>query len=241
MNVIGLLCFHDLHNHECSHDHGPEVKHEHKEHENSENKHKHKEHKHKEHKHKEHKHKEKDHKPHTHKDGSSCSHDHSHDKSNKHEHKEHSIKKEKHKHDHDEEHGLTKTSHHEHSSDCSHDHGHDHKHEHNHDHHHNENIYGVFLHILADALGSLGVIISSLLIKYFGWYIADPICSIAISILIFISVIPLIRSSAETLLLKSPVRITLHYDKIMAKLSKLGKVESLVAWEIMKGKPVCSV
>lgn len=43
---------------------------------------------------------------------------------------------------------------------------------------------GVFLHILADTLGSVGVIISSGLIHYFGWMIADPICSMFIATLI---------------------------------------------------------
>jgi len=43
---------------------------------------------------------------------------------------------------------------------------------------------GVFLHILADTLGSVGVIISSFLIHQFGWMIADPICSLFIAILI---------------------------------------------------------
>ena len=45
-------------------------------------------------------------------------------------------------------------------------------------------VSGVFLHILADTLGSVGVIISSGLIHYFGWMIADPICSMFISVLI---------------------------------------------------------
>jgi len=43
---------------------------------------------------------------------------------------------------------------------------------------------GVFLHILADTLGSIGVIISSLLIRYLGWMVADPICSMLIAGLI---------------------------------------------------------
>jgi hypothetical protein len=43
---------------------------------------------------------------------------------------------------------------------------------------------GVFLHILADTLGSVGVILSSILIHYFGWMIADPICSMFIATLI---------------------------------------------------------
>ena len=43
---------------------------------------------------------------------------------------------------------------------------------------------GVFLHILADTLGSVGVIISSALIHQYGWMISDPICSIIIATLI---------------------------------------------------------
>jgi len=45
-------------------------------------------------------------------------------------------------------------------------------------------VLGVFLHILADTLGSIGVIVSSLLIRYFGWMVADPICSMLIAGLI---------------------------------------------------------
>ena len=47
-------------------------------------------------------------------------------------------------------------------------------------------VAGVFLHILADTLGSVGVIISSGLIYFFGWMIADPICSMFIATLIAI-------------------------------------------------------
>eukprot|EP00127_Corallochytrium_limacisporum_P005916 Clim_evm61s214 gene=Clim_evmTU61s214 len=57
---------------------------------------------------------------------------------------------------------------------------------------HNENMQGVFLHVLADALGSVGVIISTLLIENFGWLAADPICSMFIAALIFSSVLPLL-------------------------------------------------
>jgi zinc transporter 5/7 len=105
--------------------------------------------------------------------------DHGHSKTPKHEEVE-----EEHKHDHDHEnsHG------HDHHKHEKHDHKHEAKHEH---HHHDENMTGVFLHILADALGSVGVIISSLLIKYYDCYVADPICSFIISLFIFMSAIPL--------------------------------------------------
>lgn len=62
----------------------------------------------------------------------------------------------------------------------------------------------MYLHVLADTLGSVGVITSSALVHYFGWTIADPVCSFCISMLIFFSVIPLLRSSAGTLLQCTP-------------------------------------
>lgn len=45
---------------------------------------------------------------------------------------------------------------------------------------------GVFLHILADTLGSVGVIASAIMMQNFGLMIADPICSILIAILIVV-------------------------------------------------------
>ncbi|KAI8643169.1 Metallo-dependent phosphatase-like protein [Parasitella parasitica] len=79
--------------------------------------------------------------------------------------------------------------------------GHDHHH-HGHDHGHNANMQGVFLHIMADTLGSIGVIVSTLLIQWFGWTGFDPIASIFIAVLIIASVIPLIRQSSAVMMLE---------------------------------------
>ena len=99
---------------------------------------------------------------------------------------------------------------HSHSKECNHGHHHHHSHSHHHKHEHKEhdhNIHGVFLHILADTLGSVGVIISSLMINFFGWVIFDSICSIAIGILIFITVWPLIKETYPILLARTPENI----------------------------------
>ncbi|KAI9764586.1 MAG: putative zinc transporter msc2 [Geoglossum simile] len=77
-------------------------------------------------------------------------------------------------------------------------------HGHGHHHHSNENMHGIFLHVLADTLGSVAVVVSTLLIKYFGWVGFDPLASCLIAILIFASAIPLVSSSAKTLLLAIP-------------------------------------
>jgi solute carrier family 30 (zinc transporter), member 5/7 len=60
---------------------------------------------------------------------------------------------------------------------------------------------GIFLHILADALGSASVIVSTLLIKYTSWNGWDPLASCLIAVLIFFSAIPLVKSSGSRLLL----------------------------------------
>ncbi|KAG1680690.1 Zinc transporter 7 [Nymphon striatum] len=65
-------------------------------------------------------------------------------------------------------------------------------------------LHGVFLHILADTLGSVGVIVSAILMSQFGWLIADPICSMFISTLIGLSVLPLIRDSVYILMQRTP-------------------------------------
>jgi hypothetical protein len=41
---------------------------------------------------------------------------------------------------------------------------------------------GIWLHVMADTLGSVGVIFSSFCIMNFGWTIADPICSFCIAV-----------------------------------------------------------
>jgi len=84
-------------------------------------------------------------------------------------------------------------------------HGHPHHGHSHHGHSHSDhNIRGVFLHILADTLGSVGVIISSLLVHYFGLTWSDAICSIFISVLIFVTVVPLLKETAFILLQRTP-------------------------------------
>ncbi|GJN90397.1 hypothetical protein Rhopal_003408-T1 [Rhodotorula paludigena] len=56
-------------------------------------------------------------------------------------------------------------------------------------------------HVMADTLGSVGVIISTLLINRYGWTGFDPLASIFIAVLIFASVVPLVVDSGKLLML----------------------------------------
>lgn len=108
--------------------------------------------------------------------------------------------------------------------------GHSHSHGHGHSHSSggmNANMRGVFLHVLADTLGSVGVIISTILIRQFGWLIADPICSLFISTLIFLSVIPLLKDACEVLLLRMPPQ---HEKELNFALEKIQKIEGVLSY-----------
>uniref|UniRef100_A0AAQ6A409 Zinc transporter n=1 Tax=Amphiprion ocellaris TaxID=80972 RepID=A0AAQ6A409_AMPOC len=91
----------------------------------------------------------------------------------------------------------------------------------------NANMRGVFLHVLADTLGSVGVIISTILIRQFGWLIADPICSLFIATLIFLSVIPLLKDACEVLLLRTPPE---HEKDLNSALEKIEKIEGVLSY-----------
>ncbi|XP_033146495.1 probable zinc transporter protein DDB_G0291141 isoform X1 [Brassica rapa] len=190
VNVVGLIFFHEEHHHAhgggsgCTHSHSHQS-HKHEEH-----------HDHDDHQHHSHSHKHEEH------------HDH-------HQHHSHNHKNEEsHDHNHDHHHHSHSHTHEEHHED-NHSHGNDHGHHHHSDHkpakgeikeHHHidHNMEGIFLHVLADTMGSVGVVVSTLLIKYKGWLVADPASSIFISILIIASVIPLLRNSAGILLQRVP-------------------------------------
>ena len=85
-------------------------------------------------------------------------------------------------------------------------------------------MHGIFLHILADTMGSVAVIISTLLIHFYGWSGFDPIASVIIAVLIFASAIPLVKSSATTLLLTIPEDTEFDLREALAGVSALRGV-----------------
>lgn len=114
---------------------------------------------------------------------------------------------------------------------------HNHSHNHNsHGHSHDEPqlqgnnsiiMRGVFLHILADTLGSVGVIISAVLMQMFGWMIADPICSVFIALLIGLSVLALIKDSIMVLMQRQPESLDRTLPQCYQKVTGLAGVYSV--------------
>jgi solute carrier family 30 (zinc transporter), member 5/7 len=93
-------------------------------------------------------------------------------------------------------------------------------------HSHGENMQGIYLHIMADALGSVSVVVSTLLIKLTGWSGWDPIASCLIAVLIFASTCPLVSSTTRILLLSLNSDIEYNLRDILAGVSGLRGVAS---------------
>eukprot|EP00039_Didymoeca_costata_P015749 m.272977 g.272977 ORF g.272977 m.272977 type:complete len:770 (+) comp16276_c0_seq41:172-2481(+) len=92
----------------------------------------------------------------------------------------------------------------------------------------NVNMQGVYLHVMADALGSVGVIVSSLLVENFGIFVADPICSIFISGLIFMSVLPLLKKVSEILLDRVPRHLS--EGRLASKLKEIKQLDGVIGY-----------
>ena len=111
-------------------------------------------------------------------------------------------------------------------------------------HHHDLNMTGIYMHVLADTLGSVGVIISSLLIHFYDLYIADAICSIIISVMIVVAVMPLLREATAVLLQATPAS---KVRRIRTCLQRVPTVPGVVGcrkyhfWELCDGKLVGSL
>ncbi|KAK3235060.1 hypothetical protein CYMTET_54718 [Cymbomonas tetramitiformis] len=88
------------------------------------------------------------------------------------------------------------------------------------------NMRAMFLHVMADTLGSVGVIVSTFFMERFGWMWADPVAAVFISILIVASVVPLIQHTAEVLLLKVPQAKGPAFEKALMELLAVDGVHS---------------
>ena len=156
-------------------------------------------------------------------------------------------------------HGDHDHSHHDHAQD-GHNHNHDHDHDHDHhghghghspsetpltasaspmkgnkaasDHHHGgENMQGIYLHIMADALGSLAVVGSTMLVRLTGWSGWDPLASCIIAVLIFASTIPLVTSTTKILLLS--LNDDIEYN-LRGILSGVPEIRGVVGYTVPK-------
>lgn len=107
------------------------------------------------------------------------------------------------------------------------------------------NMRALVLHVLGDALGNVGVIATGLVIWKTSWpfkYYFDPIISLVITIIIFSSALPLVRSASFILLQGVPSTVSLDQvkDAILAVEGVLS-LHELHVWQLSETKLVASV
>ncbi|KAK8181695.1 zinc/cadmium resistance protein-like protein [Phyllosticta capitalensis] len=116
--------------------------------------------------------------------------------------------------------------------------GHGHSHE-------DLNMKGVFLHVMGDALGNVGVIASALIIWLtpFSWrFYSDPAISLIITVIILCSAIPLCRAASRILLQAAPSSINVEdiQDDIV-NLPGIISCHHLHVWQLSDTKLVASL
>ena len=98
------------------------------------------------------------------------------------------------------------------------------------------NVQGAWLHVLADAAGSVGAIVAGLLIWWRGWNLADPIVSVLIGVLVLVSSWTLLKGSVAVLMQSAPRHIDV--DRLRDALVAVEGVETvhhLHVWTITSG------
>lgn len=73
--------------------------------------------------------------------------------------------------------------------------------------HESLNVRGALAHVIGDAMGSCAAILAGLLMWQFGWYLADPIVSLVVAVLILRSAWGLVTSSVDVLIQATPLHI----------------------------------
>lgn len=104
---------------------------------------------------------------------------------------------------------------------------------------HSLNVRGAYLEVLADLLGSLGVIVAAILTLQFGWLRADPIISLGIAAFIVPRIFLLMREATDVLMEAAPRDVDVE-DVRQAILEENGvlDVHDLHVWTITSGR-VC--
>jgi cobalt-zinc-cadmium efflux system protein len=103
-------------------------------------------------------------------------------------------------------------------------------------HHHSMNVRGAFLHVLSDALSSVGVIVGGVIMWATGWYVVDAIVSLVIAAIIVHGAYRLVRDAVDVLLEAVPSHVDLEAVRaLMAKTPGVRAVHDLHVWTISSG------
>jgi len=103
------------------------------------------------------------------------------------------------------------------------------------------NVRGAWLHVLTDALGSVGAIVGGLLVWRLGWAWADPAVSVLIGVLVVVSSWNLLRETVGVLMESAPGSVDVDAVRdALRGVPGVTAVHDLHVWSITSGMVACS-
>jgi cobalt-zinc-cadmium efflux system protein len=100
------------------------------------------------------------------------------------------------------------------------------------------NLEGVLRHSVADALGSLGVVVAGAVVLTTGWRYADPIAGLAIGVLVLLGSWGLLRNAFDVLMEAAPADVDVDaVGQAMAAVPGVREVHDLHVWTVTSGFP----
>lgn len=117
--------------------------------------------------------------------------------------------------------------------------GHDHGNEQDHAHeqaHRDLNTHSAYLHVLGDAISSVGVIVAAVVISLTGWIWIDPLMSLAIAAMILVSAVRVTRSALHILNEGAPEGLSsAEIGTALSQVAGVSQVHDLHVWNICSG------
>lgn len=101
------------------------------------------------------------------------------------------------------------------------------------------NVRGAYLEVWSDMLGSVGVIIGALIIRFTGWTVADPIIAVLIGLWVLPRTWTLLREAGQVLMQGVPAGMELEAVRTMMESHpEVDAVHDLHAWALGSRQPV---
>lgn len=103
------------------------------------------------------------------------------------------------------------------------------------------NLRGAYLEVVADMIGSIGVLVSGLITLVFGWRYADPVIGVAIGLFVLPRTWTLAKRSLRILFQHAPERVDVNeLTGALAGLPGVGEVHDVHVWTLTSGMEVAS-
>ncbi|MEU0510901.1 MULTISPECIES: cation diffusion facilitator family transporter [Amycolatopsis] len=103
------------------------------------------------------------------------------------------------------------------------------------------NVRGAYLEVMADMLGSVGVLVSGLVTLVFGWRYADPVVGVAIGLFVLPRAFALARQALKILLQHAPDRVDVEeLTNDIRALPPVTDVHDVYVWTLTSGMEVVS-